>query len=41
MNYRAGMIGGTLEVRREQPKGTIVTCRLQVEATPGNSGDNH
>ena len=28
MNYRAGMIGGTLEIRREQPRGTSVTCRF-------------
>ncbi|HZD31751.1 MAG TPA: PAS domain S-box protein [Candidatus Angelobacter sp.] len=30
MNYRAGMIGGTLEVRREQPRGTAVTCRFPI-----------
>ena len=30
MNYRAGMIGGTLEIRREQPRGTAVTCRFPV-----------
>ena len=30
MNYRAGMIGGTLEVRRDQPQGTIVTCRFPI-----------
>jgi len=28
MNYRAGMIGGTLDIRREQPRGTSVTCRF-------------
>lgn len=28
MNYRAGMIGGNLEVRRELPHGTAVTCRF-------------
>jgi PAS domain S-box-containing protein len=28
MNYRAGMIGGNLEIRREQPRGTSVTCRF-------------
>jgi two-component system CheB/CheR fusion protein len=28
MNYRAGMIGGNLAVRREQPRGTGVTCRF-------------
>ncbi len=26
MNYRAGMIGGTLEIRRDAPRGTIVAC---------------
>jgi PAS domain S-box-containing protein len=30
MNYRAGMIGGNLEVRRDQPRGTIVTCRFPI-----------
>jgi PAS domain S-box-containing protein len=30
MNYRAGMIGGTLEIRREHPQGTSVTCRFPV-----------
>jgi len=30
MNYRAGMIGGNLEVRREQPPGTVVTCRFPI-----------
>jgi len=32
MNYRTGMIGGNLEVRREQPQGTVVTCRFPVNA---------
>jgi signal transduction histidine kinase len=35
MNYRAGMIGGTLEIRREQPRGTIVTCRFPVTTEGG------
>jgi len=30
MNYRAGMIGGTLEVRRDSPRGTVVTCIFPV-----------
>jgi PAS domain S-box-containing protein len=30
MNYRAGMIGGNLEVRREPPRGTAVTCRFPI-----------
>jgi signal transduction histidine kinase len=28
MNYRAGMIGGVLEIRQDSPRGTIVTCRF-------------
>jgi PAS domain S-box-containing protein len=32
MNYRAGMIGGNLEVRREQPRGTAVICRFPITA---------
>ncbi len=32
MNYRAGMIGGQLDVHREQPKGTTVICRFPVSA---------
>jgi two-component system sensor kinase FixL len=30
MSYRAGMIGGNLEVRRGQPHGTVVTCRFPI-----------
>ncbi len=30
MNYRAGMIGGTLEIRPDTPHGTIVTCKFPV-----------
>jgi len=30
MNYRAGMIGGNLDVRREQPRGTAIVCRFPV-----------
>jgi PAS domain S-box-containing protein len=33
MNYRAGMIGGNLEVRREQPQGTAVTCRFPITSS--------
>lgn len=32
MNYRAGVIGGNLEVRREIPGGTSVTCRFPIAA---------
>jgi len=31
MNYRAGMIGGTLEVRRDTTPGTVVTCNFPVK----------
>jgi PAS domain S-box-containing protein len=31
MNYRAGMIGGALEVRRDATRGTIVTCTFPVK----------
>jgi signal transduction histidine kinase len=40
MNYRAGMIGGTLEVRREQPRGTVVACRFPVGTTASNPGES-
>jgi signal transduction histidine kinase len=38
MRYRAGMIGGTLEVRREVPRGTAVTCRFPVTASAERIG---
>jgi signal transduction histidine kinase len=31
MNYRAGMIGGALEVRPDCPSGTVVTCLFPVK----------
>jgi PAS domain S-box-containing protein len=40
MNYRAGMVGGTLEIRREQRSGTIVTCRFPISESAKNSGAN-
>jgi len=33
MNYRAGMIGANLDVRREQPRGTAVVCRFPITAS--------
>lgn len=30
MNYRAGMVGGTLEIRRDHPQGTAVICRFPI-----------
>ena len=39
MNYRAGMIGGNLEVRRELPRGTTVLCRFPAALRqPGAEG---
>jgi PAS domain S-box-containing protein len=32
MNYRAGMIGGTLEVRPDQIRGTTITCTFPMYA---------
>jgi signal transduction histidine kinase len=31
MNYRAGVIGGVLEVRRDTPRGTVVSCTFPVK----------
>ena len=33
MNYRAGMIGGTLEVRPDQVRGTAVKCTFPIRAS--------
>jgi PAS domain S-box-containing protein len=38
MNYRAGMIGGSLEVRGESPHGTVVVCRFPVSRANKTSG---
>jgi PAS domain S-box-containing protein len=35
MNYRAGIIGGNLEIRREHPRGTVVTCRFPMTKSNG------
>ena len=42
MSYRAGMIGGRLEVRQNPPRGTCVTCtfRLASSRSKGNPDDN-
>jgi len=37
MNYRAGMIGGNLEVRRELPRGSVVTCRFPISGEGAGS----
>jgi hypothetical protein len=34
--YCEGMIGGSLDVRRNQPRGTAVTCRFPIAPTTGN-----
>ncbi|HLV86687.1 MAG TPA: PAS domain S-box protein [Candidatus Sulfotelmatobacter sp.] len=31
MTYRAGMVGGTLEVKSRPPSGTLVLCRFPIE----------
>ena len=31
MHYRAGMIGGALEVRRDSPRGTVVACSFPMK----------
>jgi PAS domain S-box-containing protein len=33
MNYRAGVIGGTLEARRDTTRGTVVTCTFPVRGS--------
>ena len=33
MNYRAGMIGGSLEIQRNEPYGTTVSCRFPIPAS--------
>ena len=42
MSYRAGMIGGRLEIRRNDPHGTCVTCMFPMEASQekGKTDDN-
>jgi PAS domain S-box-containing protein len=41
MNYRAGIIGGNLEIRREHPRGTAVVCRFPMtNATTPTSRKN-
>jgi len=32
MNYRAGRIGGSVEIRRDHPRGTMVSCRFPIPA---------
>ena len=39
MNYRAGMIGGNLEIKRDQPHGTAVTCRFPLGPEIKSKGD--
>jgi len=34
MRYRASVIGGSLEVRRDKPRGTVVTCSLPTNGAP-------
>jgi len=39
MNYRARMIGGSLDVRRAVPHGTIVVCLFPVSSTSNTQGN--
>ena len=32
MNYRASLIGGSLEIKGSGPRGTCVTCSVPIEA---------
>jgi signal transduction histidine kinase len=34
MNYRAAMIGGSLEVRPNGPRGTLVSCSFPLSPEP-------
>ena len=40
MSYRAGMIGGRLEIRSNEPHGTCVTCMFPMEAAQGKGKTN-
>lgn len=41
MNYRAGMIGGSVEILRERPHGTAVTCRFPIaKSSQAEKGTN-
>jgi len=40
MNYRAGMIGGSLEIGREEPSGTTVACRFPLIVDEQNARSN-
>lgn len=32
MNYRANMLGGSLDIRRRAPRGTVICCRFPLES---------
>ncbi len=38
MNYRANVIGGSLEVKPGQPKGAVVTCSVPAQANATRNG---
>jgi signal transduction histidine kinase len=40
MNYRANVIGASLEIKPARPKGTLVKCCLPIRAKPARNG-NH
>lgn len=40
MSYRAGMVGGRVEIRPNQPSGTCVTCMFPMESAQGKGKTN-
>ncbi len=40
MSYRAGMIGGRLEIRPNLPRGTSITCMFPMESVQGKGKPN-
>ena len=40
MSYRAGVIGGRLEIRTNRPRGTCVTCVFPMESAKGRTNDD-
>jgi signal transduction histidine kinase len=34
MHYRASICGGTLDIRKAAPRGTVITCRVPVSGPP-------
>jgi signal transduction histidine kinase len=32
MSHRASMVGGSLDIRRRKPRGTLICCRFPLES---------